>query len=271
MNIGVFDSGLGGLAIFREILNKLSQYNYLYFGDNARVPYGGRSNDRIYIFTKDAMDFLLQNDCQLIILACNAATSNALHRLQQEYLPKYYPDRKILGVIRPVVEIAVANNVQRIGVMATRATVATNSYPHEIQKLNPSIEVFQQACPLLVPIIEEDEIDWEGCDLAIQKYLKPLLTNNIDSLILGCTHYGLIEEKIKHQLPANVHIISQGKATAEKLVDYLSRHPEIETKLEKNAKRTYFATDLSQRYEKLTKLFLGDHVSEDAKLQLVNI
>lgn len=271
MNIGVFDSGLGGLSIFREILDRLPEYNYLYFGDNARVPYGGRSNDLIYTFTKDAVNFLMQNDCELVILACNTATANALRQLQQEYLPANYPDRKILGVIRPVVEMAVADNVQRIGVMATRATIAANSYPNEIHKISPNTKVFQQACPLLVPIIEEDEMNWEGCDLVIQKYLKPLLAQNIDSLILGCTHYGLIEGKIRKYLPKNVQVISQGKSVAEKLAEYLAFHPEIENTVDKKSKRTYFATDLNQRYGKLTKLFLQDHFTQTAKLQFVNL
>ncbi len=271
MNIGVFDSGVGGLSIFREILNQLPLYDYIYFGDNARVPYGGRSKDLIYSFTKNAVNFLFQKDCQLIILACNAATSNALRRLQQEYLPANYPNRRILGVIFPTVETAIANNSKRFGIMATRATVTSDSYPIEIKKLFPQAIVFQHACPLLVPIIEEDEIEWKGLDLLIKKYLSILLKNNIDTLILGCTHYGLITEKIRRYLPKHIKLITQGKATATKLKDYLKRHPEIESKLTKNATLNYYVTDLNQRYEKLMKLFLGDCFDKTSKLHLINL
>lgn len=270
MNIGVFDSGLGGLAIFKEILKLLPQYNYIYLGDNARVPYGGRSADLIYGFTKNAMDFLFKKNCKLIIIACNTATANALQRLQLEYLPKYYPDRRILGVIRPVVEEAINIKPKRLGIMATRATVNSNSYPEEIFKLDPTIKVIQQACPLLVPIIEENEIGWEGLDLIIKKYLAPLLKEKIDSLILGCTHYGLIIDKIKKHLDKNIKIISQGEATAKKLKDYLDRHSEITNKLGKNNTQTYFATDLNQNYQKLTQLFLEEYFTDKTTLNLIN-
>lgn len=271
MNIGVFDSGLGGLSVFRDIMKELPQYNYIYLGDNARVPYGGRSKDLIYQLTKNAVDFLFRNDCQLIILACNTASSNALQRLQQEYLPHNYPDRRILGVIYPVVENVVSENVQRIGIMATRATVASNSYPKQIIRLAPNIRIFQVACPLLTPMIEEDEMEWAGFDLLIQKYIHPLLEENIDGLILGSTHYALITNKIKIHVPYFVKIISQGEVTANKLREYLNRHSEIEIKLAKNSRRIYFVTDLNQRFEKLTKLFLGEHFSNGVTLQLVDI
>jgi len=271
VNIGVFDSGLGGLSVFREIIKELPEYNYIYLGDNARVPYGGRSKDLIYELTKDAVNFLFKNDCQLIILACNTSTANALQRLQEEYLPQNYPDRRILGVIYPVVEYVISENFQRMGIMATRATVASESYPKQIKKLAPDIQVFQVACPLLTPMIEEDEMEWEGFDLLLQKYINPLLEKKIDGLILGSTHYGLIASKIKTYLPSSVKIISQGEVTAKKLRDYLKRHSEIETKLVKNSKRIYYATDLNQRFEKLTKLFLGKRFSNGAILQLANI
>lgn len=271
MNIGVFDSGLGGLSVFRELLTGLPQYDYIYLGDNARVPYGGRSRDMIYQFTKDAVDFLFQNNCQLIILACNTSSAIALERLQHDYLPHDYPNRRILGVIYPVAEHVVSENIKRIGIMATRATVASESYPKQIKKLAPHTQIFQVACPLLTPMIEEDEMDWEGFDLLLQKYIHPLLERKIHGLILGSTHYGLISNKIKKHVPNSVKIISQGEVTAKKLREYLKRHPEIEMKLAKNFKRTYFVTDLNQRFEKLTKLFLGKHFSKGITLQLVNI
>lgn len=269
--IGIFDSGLGGLSVFRELLKTLPEYDYLYLGDNARVPYGDRSANVIYQFTKNAVDFLFKNNCQVVVLACNTASANALRRLQHEYLPKHYPDRRILGVIRPVVEIVGEKKLKRVGVMATQATVSSSSYPAEITKIDPSIEVFQQACPLFVPAIEENEMGWEGFNLLVKKYAKPLLKNNIDSLILGCTHYALVVKDIKRLLPIGIQVISQSGATAIKLADYLKRHPEIDKKLSKNSKRAYYATAFSSRYGKLTELFLGDYFEHDTKLQIVKL
>ncbi|MBI4079005.1 MAG: glutamate racemase [Candidatus Levybacteria bacterium] len=271
MNIGVFDSGLGGLSVFREIMTELPQYNYIYLGDNARVPYGGRSSDMIYQFTRDAVNFLFQNDCQLIIIACNTSSAIALQRLQQEYLPQNYRDRRILGVLYPVAEHIADENIQRVGIMATRATVASNRYPKQIKKLAPNTQIFQVACPLLTPMIEEDEMEWEGFDLLLQRYINPLLERKIDGLILGSTHYGLITDRVKKHVPGSVKIISQGEVTAKKLRKYLKRHPEIEMKLAKDSKRIYFATDLNQRFEKLTKLFLGERFSKGVTLHLANI
>lgn len=270
MNIGVFDSGLGGFSVLREIIKELPQYDYIYLGDNARVPYGGRSKDLIYQLTKDAVDFLFKNDCQLIILACNTSSANALQRLQKEYLPKNFPDRRILGVILPVVEYVVEENIQRVGIMATRSTVASETYPMQIKKLAPNTQVFQVACPLLTPMIEEDEMEWIGFDLLIKKYIHPLLKSKIEGLILGSTHYGLIANKIKKHLPDSVRIISQSEATTKKLKDYLKRHPEIEMKLTKNSKRNYFVTDLNPRFEKLAKLFLGRYFTNNT-IQLASI
>lgn len=268
MNIGVFDSGLGGLSVFREVITKLPEYNFIYLGDNARVPYGGRSRDMIYQFTKDAVDFLFKNNCQIVILACNTSTAVGLVQLQHEHLPDTYPDRRILGVILPVAEHIASESIQRIGIMATRATVASESYPKQIKKLAPKTQIFQVACPLLTPMIEEDEMEWEGFDLLLKKYLHPLLVRKIDGLILGSTHYGLVSNKIKKYLPNSVKIISQGQVTAEKLKAYLKRHPEIETKLGHDSKRTYFITDINQRFEKLAKLFLGKRLSKGITLEL---
>lgn len=271
MNIGVFDSGLGGLLVFREVITQLPKYDYIYLGDNARVPYGGRPRDVIYQFTKDAVDFLFRNECQLVILACNTSTAVGLSQLQQEYLPANYPDRRILGVILPVVEQVVRENMHRVGVMATRATIASDSYPMQIKKIAPEIQVFQMVCPLLTPMIEADEIDGEGFDLLLQKYLRPLLEKNIDGLILGSTHYGLVSNKIRNHIPNSVKIISQGEVTVQKLRDYLKRHPEIETKIRKNSKRKFFITDVNQHFEKLARLFLGKQLSKGITLQLAKI
>lgn len=271
MKIGIFDSGLGGLSIFKELLKAMPEYDYLYLGDNARTPYGGRSPELIYEFTKNAVHFLFKKDCEIIILACNTSTANALRKLQHEYLPKNYPERRILGVIRPVVEVAVARKYKKIGVLATQATVIADSYALEIAKFNKNIQVFQKACPLFVPVIEAGEMEWEGIDLLVRKYLRELPLAKLDGLILGCTHYGLIEEKIMNNLPQNIEVISQAKATAEKFVDYLKRHTDLEKKLAKHQQRKYYVSDLNQGYEDLVRLFLGRYFINKDKLELVNL
>lgn len=269
MNIGIFDSGLGGLAIYREIVALMPHYNYVYLGDNARVPYGGRSPKLIYQFTKEAVSFLFQQNCKLIILACNTATANALQRLQQEYLPSTYPDRRILGVIRPIVEAAVEQKAKRVGIIATRATVASNSYPEEIAKLNSSIGIFQNAAPLLVPYIEEGEIHQKEMVTVVKRYLAPLLKKDIDHLILGCTHYSLVEDHFR-QNAHGVIVLSQGITTAVKLSDYLMRHPEIDTTIGKNGEKLYFVTDYSKRYIAQMQYFLGNYSDLSVKIASYN-
>lgn len=271
MKIGVFDSGLGGLSVLREIVKSLPEYDYIYLGDNARVPYGGRSTKLVFEFTKNALDFLFAKDCLLVIIACNTATASALRKIQQEYLPKKYPGRKVLGVIRPAVEAAVEGQAKKVGVIGTYTTIHTRTFVKELKKLSLKIEVFQQACPLLVPIVEEGELEWEGLNLILKKYLKNLKKEQIDSLILGCTHYGLIENNIQKAIGKKVKIISEGKETAKKLKDYFKRHPEIEKKLSKNKTRQYFMTDLNSRYLQMAKLFLGDQFKNKEKLNLVEI
>lgn len=271
MNIGVFDSGLGGLSVFRELLVLLPKYNYIYLGDNARVPYGGRPNNVIYQFTKEAVNFLFRNDCEVVILACNTATAIALKLLQQEYLPKCYPGRRILGVIYPVAEYIHSEKLRRIGILATTATVASNYYPMLINKLSPDALVFQEACPLLTPLIEADKIETEEFESVLKTYLHPLLENGIDGLIPGSTHYGLITNKIRKYIPDSVKIILQGEITASKLMEYLERHPEIEEKLEKKFLRKYFATDINERFEKLTKIFLRKNHAAGVTLKLAQL
>lgn len=257
--IGVFDSGLGGLAILREFLKALPQFDYIYFGDNANVPYGSKSPEAIYNLTQKAIDFLFEKDCSIVILACNTATAIALRKLQQEYLPKKYPDRRILGVIRPTVETVVEGKFKRVGVMGTYATIISKKFIRELRKFDKTIQVYQQACPLLVPIIEEGEIHWDGLDSILKKYLTPLKKEKIDSLILGCTHYGLIDRKIETMVGKKIKIISEGKVTAEKLKNYLQRHPEVKKRLSQGVTRECYFTDCSIRYKKLAKLFLGKY------------
>ncbi len=271
MKIGIFDSGLGGLSILRELIKDLPKYDYVYLGDNARVPYGGRSTELVYKFTKQALDFLFAKNCLLVIIACNTATASALKKIQQEYLPKKYPDRKVLGVIRPAVEAAIEGQYKKVGVIGTHTTINTETFVKELKKLSPQIEVFQQACPLLVPIIEEGELDWEGLNLILDKYFSDLKKEQIDSLILGCTHYGLIEKNIQKTIGKNVKIISEGKEVAKKLKDYFKRHPETEKKLTENKTRQYFVTDLNPRYLQMAKLFLGSQLRPEENLNLVEI
>ncbi len=272
--IGVFDSGFGGLTIFKALVKQLPQYDYIYLGDSARAPYGNRSQDLIFEFTKQAVDYLFKQGCEMIILACNTASAEALKKIQQEYLPKKYLERRVLGVIRPTVEEAVHpvksrkagaakqqfNRVNKIGVIGTERTVSSNAFIRELKNLNPKTKVFQQACPLLVPIIEAGEHNWGGIDLILKKYLKPLLAKKIDTLILGCTHYPIIKNKIKKIIGKNIRIISQEKIIGSKLADYLKRHPEIEEKLAKTNKKIFLTTDLTERFEKLGSQFFGHKI-----------
>lgn len=257
MKIGVFDSGLGGLSILKGIIGKLPEYDYVYLGDNARVPYGGRSPETIYEFTKQAIDFLLKKNCKLIIIACNSATATSLKKIQQEYLPKKWPDRKVLGVIKPTIEKVEEIKSKRVGVIGTRVTINSISFIKEIKKISPRTKVFQNSTPLLVPIIEEGEADWDGTNLILEKYLSPLLNKKIDSLILGCTHYGLIAKKIKKIVGNKIRIITEAEEVAEKLGDYLKRHSEIDKSLNKNKQREFYVTDFSERYENIAKMFMG--------------
>lgn len=271
MKIGIFDSSLGGLSILKEILKKLPEYDYVYLGDNARVPYGGRSKEIIYEYTTHAVDFLCRKNCKLIILACNTATAASLKRLQHEYMPANHPSRKVLGVILPAVETIKESNVKKVGVIGTYATVESKSFVREIRKVLPSAKVYQKACPLLVPIIEEGALEWEGLRLILQDYLSPLKKRGVEALLLGCTHYGLIENRIAKVMGKKVKIISEGPVVANKLQEYLDKHSEIVKSLTKNGQRDYYATDLNRRFEKLTRFFLGSAFRSKDSLKLVHI
>lgn len=262
--IGVFDSGFGGLAVLREFLQALPEYDYLYLGDNARIPYGTRSDAVVLKFTRQAVDYLFAQGCVLIILACHTASSKALRAIQQQYLPYHYPNNRVLGVVIPTVEEALARSVSgRIGVIATEGTVASNSFKIELRKLNPRVQVFQQACPLLVPIIECGEQDGEVADLMLRKYLTPLLAQKIDTLILGCTHYSILKPKIQALVNSQVRIICSGEVTAMKLADYLRRHPEIDCRLSRQGQRRYLTTDLTPRFRELASLFMGEEIEAE--------
>lgn len=255
-SLGIFDSGLGGLSVFKEIAKKMPEYNYIYLGDSARCPYGNRSQELIFQFTREGVDFLFKQNCSLVVLACNTASSESLRRIQQEWLPKYYPQRRVLGVIIPSCEEAAQKTKnKRMGIMATKGTVDSLAFQRELGKIDKKIKVFQQACPLLVPLIEAGEHKSVMAEAALKQYLAPLLDKGIDTLILGCTHYGLLNKQIRDM--ARVKVISQGKIIAEKLKDYLKRHPEIEQQMAKQAQTKFFTTDIASSFEKLGPLFFG--------------
>ncbi len=262
--IGVFDSGFGGLDIMKGIVRSLPAYNYVYLGDSARNPYGTRSPELIYHFTRQAVQFLFNRGCWLVILACNTASSSALRRLQQEYLPCHYPDRRVLGVIIPTAEMAaLKSRRRRIGVMATEATVLSNNFKKELEKIDPKIKVFQQACPLLVPFVECGRHNHPACADLLAEYLKPLIKKNIDTLIPGCTHYGLLEKTIKQKTGRKIRVISQSRIVGEKLKDYLQRHPEIAGRLKKDGRINFYTTDLTDKFILLGSRFFGQPLKAD--------
>lgn len=250
MKIGIFDSGLGGLLVARAIKRHLPQYDYVYLGDTKRVPYGNKSHETVYEFTKEAVQHLFQKEnCALIIVACNTASARALRRIQQEYLPKNFPDHKVLGVLIPAAEVAA--KYAKVGVLATSGTVNSGTFPAEILKLNPKTKILQNPAPMLVPLIEAGEHNLAKPFL--EKYLKPLLAKKIDALVLGCTHYPILKSEIKKLLPKNTKIISQDEIIPKSLEGYLARHPEIEKKLSKKSTIKIFVTDKTPQIENLVK------------------
>lgn len=261
-DIGVFDSGFGGLIILREIVKELPEYNYIYLGDTARTPYGSRSREVIYEFTKQAVDFLFGQGCNLIILACNTASSDVLRKIQQEYLPSKYPDKKVLGVLIPASEYAIKKTKNgRVGVIATEGTVKSGSFIREFKKLNPEIEVFQQACPLLVPIIETGEWELEETKLILEKYLAPLKKQGVDTVILGCTHYGILKKEIEKILGPDVTVITEEEVVPTSLRDYLRGHGDIELNKERQIK--FYSTDITDKFANLGSEFFGEEISVD--------
>jgi glutamate racemase len=270
--IGVFDSGYGGLTVFRELLKELPQYDYIYLGDNARNPYGTRSFEVVYEYTLQAVKYLFGQGCQLVILACNTASAKALRTIQQNDLPGNYPGRRVLGVIRPSVEmIPELTKTGHVGVLGTSGTVVSESYPLEIAKISPNspITVVQEACPMWVPIVENNLIESPGAAYFVQQNLARLFARDaeIDTIILGCTHYPLLTGVIRQFLPEGVHLLDQGPVVAEKLIDYLFRHPEIEQNCSKSGKRDFFTTESTGNFDLLAKLFLGEDVqSQHVKL-----
>lgn len=262
--IGIFDSGYGGLTVLHSIRHLLPQYDYLYLGDNARAPYGPRSFDVVYEFTRQAVEKMFSMGCQLVILGCNTASAKALRSIQQNDLPKWDPDRRVLGVIRPTAEVI--GNLTRnnhVGLLATEGTVKSNSYNLEIAKLWPNIKVTGQACPFWVPLIEYNEADSPGADYFVQKRIDQLMQKDpaIDTIILGCTHFPLLMPKIRKYVSPDVRIVPQGDYVAESLKLYLERHTNLERRLTKSGNIQYYTTESPEKFKESASVFLHTNIN----------
>ena len=276
--IGVFDSGYGGLTVLREVVQKLPAYDYIYLGDNARTPYGTRSFGTVYQYTLECVRHLFEQGCRLVILACNTASAKALRNIQQLDLPTLAPgrtdarldgpgldgpDRRVLGVIRPTTEvIGNYSKTGHVGILATRGTVVSASYVVEIAKFSPCLRVYQEACPMWVPLVENGEYNRPGADYFVRQHLDRLMSQSpaIDTLLLACTHYPLLLDKIRQFAPAHATILSQGGIVADRLADYLQRHPELEGQCSKNGRRKFLTTDSTDDFDRQATIFYGEAV-----------
>ncbi|TEW69548.1 glutamate racemase [Mucilaginibacter phyllosphaerae] len=263
--IGVFDSGIGGLTVFRSIVAQLPGYDYIYLGDNGRAPYGNRSFNTIHQYTWECVQWMFKQGCPLVILACNTASAKALRTIQQQDLPQsIYADRRVLGVIRPTAEVIGSyTKSKNIGVLGTKGTVQSCSYLLEIEHFFPELAVYQQACPLWVPLIENGEYDKPGADYYVQLYLDKLMQQSvdIDTILLACTHYPLLQDKIKAHLPANINVVAQGDIVAASLAGYLHRHPEIKQNISENGSRIFYTTiDDTPEFDHHASQFFADEV-----------
>ena len=262
-SIGVFDSGYGGLTVLKEIVKKLPQYDYIYLGDNARSPYGNRSYETVYRYTLQCVNWFFDQGCHLVILACNTASAKALRTIQQNDLPITSPGKKVLGVLRPTTEImGKYSETKSVGVLATAGTVQSGSYPIEIKKFFPDVNVYQEACPMWVPLIENNEHLEHGADYFIKKNIHSIFEKgeNIDVILLACTHYPLMQEKIKEYMPVDVKLISQGEIVADSLADYLVRHPEIEILCSRGGERKFYTTDSTIDFDNHAAIFYGESI-----------
>ncbi|HLT72037.1 MAG TPA: glutamate racemase [Cyclobacteriaceae bacterium] len=268
--IGVFDSGIGGLTVFKEIIGRLPDYDYVYLGDNARVPYGTRSFETVYQYTRECVHHLFDMGCRLVIIACNTASAKALRTIQQRdlvHMPKQF---RVLGVIRPTTEIVGNYSRSRhVGILATQGTVTSLSYAIEINKFFPDIQVYQEACPMWVPLVEANEHTSPGADYFVKKNLDSLLQKSprIDTIILACTHYPLLLEKIRGFVPESITLLAQGGIVANSLADYLRRHPEIEQLCTQGKTAQFYTTESTEDFNNKAALFLGKRV-ESMHLQL---
>ena len=261
--IGVFDSGYGGLTILSKFKEILPHNDFIYLGDNARTPYGTRSFEIVYEFTLQAVTRLFELGCHLVIQACNTASTKALRSIQINNLPQIDPDRRVLGVIRPTVErIDSITQSKHVGILATSGTIKSESYIMEVHKLFPEIKVTGQACPMWVPLVEYNEAQAPGADYFVKKYIDELLAkdNQIDTIILGCTHYPLLLPKIKQYVPEGIHIVSQGELVARSLQDYLKRHPEMDARCTRGGTCTYFTTEAEEKFADSASTFLNESI-----------
>ena len=262
--IGIFDSGYGGLTILEKIREVLPQYDYIYLGDNARAPYGTRSFEVVYEFTRQAVLKLFSMGCRLVILACNTASAKALRSIQQLDLPMVAPDRRVLGIIRPTAEaVGAITQTSQIGVLATVGTIQSCSYTLEIRKLYPHIQVFGKACPMWVPIVENNEMNSPGAAFFVQKYIDTILQadSQIDTLVLACTHYPLLRSVIDRFIPEGITVIQQGEIVARSLKDYLCRHPEMERELSRGGQIEFLTTEKGGMFDKMAALFMQAEVT----------
>ncbi len=261
--IGVFDSGYGGLTVLKEIKERLPQYDFIYLGDNARAPYGPRSFDTVYHYTLQCVEWFFRQDCPLVILACNTASAKALRTIQQNDLPVIAPEKRVLGVIRPTTEIIgnfTKNN--HVGILGTNGTVQSDSYPIEIKKFFPAIKVYQQSCPMWVPLVENNELNNEGTAYFVKKHMEHLFAQSryIDTIILACTHYPILRPEIEKYLPAGVTLLSQGPIVAHSLQDYLARHAAMDQRISKTGKLDFLTTDSTENFDAHASLFFGAEV-----------
>lgn len=266
MKIGIFDSGYGGLTILEKIRARLPQYDYIYFGDNARTPYGSRSFEVVYQYTLECVKRLFEEGCQLVILACNTASAKALRTIQQNDLPHIAPLRRVLGVIRPTVEtIGEITKTRCVGLVATEGTIQSNSYPLEVAKLFPDVEVVGQPCPMWVPLIESNEHNTPGADYFVHKYIDALFAKkeNIDTLILGCTHYPLLLDQVENAVPSGVRVLTQGDIVAASLEDYLHRHPEIDELCSRGGTIRFLTTESVEKFASSASIFLKQPIEAE--------
>jgi glutamate racemase len=261
--IGVFDSGYGGLTVLKEIVKQLPDYDYMYLGDNARAPYGPRSFETVYQYTLQCVEWFFAQGCELVILACNTASAKALRSIQQKDLPKLDAHKRVLGVIRPSTEI-IGNysHTGTVGILGTTGTVLSDSYPIEIHKFFPHLKVYQQACAMWVPLIENGEFNSPGADYFVKKYLDQLLAQSaaIDTILLACTHYPLLMDKIKQHLPAGIEVVSQGEIVAKSLAQYLDNHQDMSKRISRTGSLQFFTTDSAADFDNHASLFFGKEV-----------
>ena len=264
--IGVFDSGYGGLTVLKEMREKLPDYDFLYLGDNARAPYGSRSFDVIYQYTWQAVQALFDRDCSLVILACNTASAKALRNIQRIKLPELHPDKRVLGVIRPSTEeLDKHTKTKHVGVLATEGTIRSNSYQIELAKFAPDLVVNQHACPMWVPLIENNQFDTPGGVYFIQNDLVSILEKDpkIDTILLGCTHYPILLVQLQRLLPEHIEVLAQGKIVAESLADYLVRHPEMDAKCSKGGSVRYLTTESARAFSEKASLLMNDQIEAE--------